>query len=86
MTENGATFIEQGDDVLKPTMFSVYGHLISPGGVQCLEDFKTHRAALAWMKREAARCKFELGYEDYWEHGGKEQEPTAEELWAARSR
>lgn len=64
----GVKFIEQEDDVLKPTMFSVYGHLISPGGVQCLEDFKTHSAALTWMKKEAARRKFELGYEDYWEH------------------
>ena len=84
-TQDGETFIEQEDEVLEPTMFSVYGHLISPGGVQCLEDFETHRAALAWMKKEAARCKFELGYEDFWEHGKKEQKPTGKELWAART-
>ena len=80
-TENGETFIEQEDEVKRPTMFSVYGHL-KKGHVSCLEDFKTHRSALAWMKREAARCNFELGYEDFWEHGRKEQKPTGEELWA----
>lgn len=79
-TENGETFIEQQDEVLRPTMFSVYGHL-KIGHVSCLEDFKTHRSALTWMKREATRCKFELGYEDFWEHGAKEQKPTAE-VWA----
>lgn len=84
-TQDGETFIEQEDEVLKPTMFSVYGHLISPGGVECLEDFKTHRAALAWMKHEAARCNFAHGYEDFWKHGGKEQKPTAEEICASRS-
>lgn len=80
----GEKFIEQEDEVLKPTMFSVYGHLPA-GGISCLADFKTHHAALAWMKKEAARCQFELGYEDFWEHGAKEQAPTAEEIWAARS-
>lgn len=33
-------------EVLKPTMFSVYGHL-KMGHLSCLEDFETHRAALA---------------------------------------
>ncbi len=80
---NGVKFIEQEDDVKKPTMFSVYWHL-KMGHVSCLEDFKTHRSALAWMKKEAARCKFEFGYEDYWGHGKKEQKPTAEEIWSDR--
>lgn len=82
----GEKFVEQEDDEKKPTMFSVYGHLISPGGVVCLEDFKTHAAALTWMKAEAARCRFALGFEDYWEHGGKEQKPTGEEIWRHRDR
>ncbi len=73
---NAVKFIEQEDEVLEPTMFSVYGHL-KVGHVSCLEDFKTHRSALAWMKKEATRCKFELGYEDYWAHGNKEKKPTA---------
>lgn len=64
-------------------MFSVYGHL-KIGHVSCLEDFKTHAAALTWMKKESARCRFELGYEDFWEHGGKEQKPTGEEIWGRR--
>lgn len=83
--QNGVRFVEQEDEAKNPTMFSVYGHLISPGGIFCLEDFKTHPAALAWMKMEAARCRFELGYEDYWEHGQKEQKPTGEEIWLRRN-
>ena len=82
--QDGQKFIEQEDGEKTPTMFSVYGHLIYPGGVMCLEDFATHRAALAWMKKESARCKFELGYEDFWEHGAKEQKPSGEELWLRR--
>lgn len=78
--QSGETFIEQEDDERNPTMFSVYGHLKS-GGVFCLEDFEKHSTALAWMKSEAARCRFELGYEDFWEHGAKEQKPTGEEIW-----
>lgn len=73
--EHGEKFIEQADEEITPMMFSVYGHLKS-GGISCLEDFATHEAALAWMKAEAARCKLSLGYEDFWEHGGKEQRPT----------
>lgn len=75
----GEKFIEQADEERSPTMFSVYGHL-KTGGIFCLEDFAIHEAALAWMKTEAARCKLELGYEDFWEHGAKEQEPTGGEL------
>lgn len=80
---SGEKFIEQADDERNPTMFSVYGHL-KTGGVFCLEDFATHEAALTWMKAEAARCRFELGYEDFWEHGGKEQRPTEAEIWRRR--
>ena len=83
---DGQKFIEQADEEKNPTMFSVFGHLREPGGIQCLEDFKTHRAALMWMKREARRCGFSLGYEDFWEHGGKEQQPTGEEIWRRRNR
>ena len=35
-------------------------------------------------KKQAARCHFELGYEDFWAHGNKEQRPTAEEIWAGK--
>ena len=83
--QSGQPFIEQEDDVKCPTMFSVYGHLKS-GGVSCLEDFKTHPTALAWIKTEAARCRFDLGYEDFWEHGKKEQRPTGSEIWKRRNR
>ena len=76
---SGEKFIEQADDERNSTMFSVYGHL-KTGGIFCLEDFATHDAALAWMKAEAARSKFELGYEDFWEYGRKEQRPTGAEL------
>lgn len=77
--QDGEKFIEQADEESSPTMFSVYGHL-KTGGIFCLEDFATHEAALVWMKAEAVRCKFEFGYEDFWEHSGKEQWPTAAEL------
>lgn len=82
---DGETFIEQEDDAKTPTMFSVYGHLKS-GGILCLEDFKSHEAALAWMKVEATRCRFDLGYEDFWEHGAKDQQPTGETIWQRRRR
>lgn len=72
--------IEQDDDEKKPAMFSVYGHFREQGGVNCLEDFERHADAVKWMKKEAARCKFELGYEDYWCHGKQEQSPTGAEL------
>lgn len=74
--EDGEKFIEQDDESRSPTMFSVYGHL-KTGGIQCLEDFDTHKAALTWMKQEATRCRFELGFEDFWEHGPKEQTPSS---------
>ena len=63
----------------------MYG-LLQVGHISCLEDFKTHAAALGWMKTEAARCRFELGYEDFWEHGAKEERPTGEEIWQLRPR
>lgn len=71
-----ADLVEQDDTLKEPSMFSVYGHLKNPGGVECLEDFAEHAKALAWMKKEAKRCSLE--FEDYWEHGGKEKSPPAE--------
>lgn len=61
--------IEQDDDAKGPgVFFSVYGHLIDPGGIFCLADFKTHAQALSWMKAQHRKHKFELGYEDFWAH------------------
>ena len=68
-----------------PALFSVYGHL-KVGGISCLADFHTHSAALAWMKTEAARCRLELGFEDFWEHGAKEQLTTHQQIWIRRRR
>ena len=64
---------EQDDSAKPPEAFvTVYGHLIDPGGVFALADFKTHAAALKWMKAQHHKHKFELGYEDFWEHGKHE--------------
>lgn len=61
--------LEQDDSARRPVMFSVYGHLKNPGGVECLRDFKTYKGAVRWMKATHALCDFPLGFEDFWEHG-----------------
>lgn len=62
-------YIEQDDSAQGPgVFFSVYGHLIDPGGVFCLADFAKHAAAVKWMKAQHRKHKFELGYEDFWAH------------------